>query len=260
MIPRGRAAMAVGVACLVACGCQTVQTSKSGTWQTGEPITPTSYQVSRERISRGVGKLRRMAVLQVEQTEPKACDASHDPVARLDAVDVELSEELLARQRGYEVIVPSVERHAEWLMPPRSAALMDEVVRWPATVDAFSAGPATRALLGHLQVDEKVDGLLILRVQQSCNNAHAGLRGLLAIGSLGMSEAFPNWGMLQLYKVYRAAVFETRSARVVWQVGQDPIDQQSEVWMGARSKDNVYNDLGHLFETLENATPKILTR
>ena len=260
MTPGTWMTVAAGFVCLVVSGCETAQISKSGSWQTSEPITPTSYQVSRERLSRSVGKLRRMAVLQVEQPAPKACGASGDPAPQFHAVDDELRDEVLARRKGYEVIVPDPQRDAEWLMPPGSAAFLQEVMRWPPGVEDFPAGPATKALLEHLHRVDQVDGLLILRVQDTCGNADPGVRTLVGVFSAGLSEILPNRQMTEVHKFYRAAVFETSSAHVVWQVGLPADDVNLNYYLGPQNQKTTPKKMEQVFESLEPATPKVLTR
>lgn len=253
MILRGFVGLATGLVCLIVPGC--------GTWQTSEPITPASYQISREGVSRSVGKLRRMAVLQVVQAAPKACGATVDAEAAMHPVDLEVREELLARRKGYEVIVPDAERYAEWLVPPGSAAFVGEVMQWPLTVEDFSVGPMTRVLLERLRLDEQVDGLLVLRVQYTCQNALMPLRGFMAIATLGISEILPDPRLRETYKVYRAAVFETSSGRVVWQVGQNSeILRWTDGFSPRDAKVGTPTDMQRLFEDFESSVPKILTR
>jgi hypothetical protein len=253
MIPREFVSLLAGLACLIVSGC--------GTWQTSEPITPTSYQISREGVSRSVGKLRRMAVLQVEQMAPTACGATADSEAVIRPVDLEVRDELLTRRKGYEVIVPDAKRYAEWLVPPGSAAFVGEVMLWPSTVDDFSAGPLTRALLERLRLDDLIDGLLILRVQYTCSNAIMPFRGLMAITTLGISEILPDPKLRETYMVYRITVFETSSGRVVWQVGKISSNLQLIDSFSLRdSKVGTPTDMEHLFEDFEPAVPKILTR
>lgn len=253
MILRGFVALAAGLACLVVPGC--------GTWQTSEPITAASYQTSREGVPRSVGKLRRMAVLKVVQAAPKACGATADTEATINSVDPEVRDELLARRKGYEVIVPDAERYAEWLVPPGSAAFVAEVMQWPLTVADFSAGPMTRALLERLRLDEQVDGLLVLRVQYTCTNAITPFRGLMAIGTLGLSEILPDPRLRETYKLYRVAVFETSSGRVVWQVGQSSeILRWTDGFSPRDPKVGAPTDMQRIFEDFESSVPKILTR
>jgi hypothetical protein len=121
--------------------------------------------------------------------------------------------------------------------------------------------PLTRALLERLRLDDKVDSLLVLRLQSTCQNAIVPFRGFMAISTLGISEILPDPKLRETYKVYRVAVFETSSGRVVWQVGQSSANLKLIDWFSLRDpKVGTPTDMERLFEDFEPAVPKVLTR
>jgi hypothetical protein len=229
-------------------------------WQTSEPVTPASYEVSRAKVSRTVGKLRRLVVLRVDQAPPKACGQNFDGDVSLGPDDPTGFVGTLITDKGYEVIVLDEARFADLLGAPGRDVLVAELLARLHEPGDGSAGPATSALLERLREDDLVDGLLVLGSELTCLNANAAMRGLYSIGTLGMHAIMPNRDWQQTYPTYRVMVFETTSARVVWRNEWNAWSQASDYFRGMASAKEGPLPIESLLEPLEPAVPKVLTR
>lgn len=229
-------------------------------WQTSEPVTPASYQSSRERIPRSVGKLRRMALLWVEQGPPDACVAGAKAEAALQQAASGLREDMLTGRKGYDVIIPDALRYAAWLAPPGSQALVDDILHLPSAPDGAAPGPSLRALIERLRVDDLVDGLLIVHMQSTCSNANPAFRALMSTFTLGMHALWPDARTQEQFRHGRALVFETSTGHLVWRneafITATGWGRSLNPFTGrdARPDDEI------LLQDLETAVPKILTR
>jgi hypothetical protein len=201
-------------------------------WQTSEPVTPSSYEVSRAKISRTVGKLRRLVVLRVDQAPPKACRQGFDCAPNLGSDDPTGFVGTILTSKGYEVIVLDEERYADWLEPPNRDGFAVELLAQLHRPGDGSAGSRTRALLERLREEERVDGLLVL-------------------GAGYFLEAYP---------VYRVMVFETTSARAVWRNEWNSLNQLADHFKNLGSPGAGLLPVETLLEPLEPAVPKVLTR
>jgi hypothetical protein len=201
-------------------------------WQTSEPVTPASYKISSARISRTVGKLRRLAVLRVDQAPPKACRQGFDCAASLGSDDPKGFVGTIITNKGYEVIVLDEARYADWLRPPSRDGLAVELFAHLHEPGDGSAGPRTRALLEQLREEDRVDGLLV-------------------VGAEYFLEAYP---------VYRVLVFETTSARAVWRNEWNSTNQLADHFKNMGAPQAGLLPVESLLEPLEPAVPKVLTR
>lgn len=223
-------------------------------WQTQETVTPSSYQHSRAQVERSVGKLRRLAVLQIHQQAPSECHAGSAGEARVTAVPEEVLNEQLRRDKGYEVIEPDLLAVAQ-TTSFRSDAFLAEATQWQVTDEAAKVGPATRQLLDHLRQRERADGLLVVRVASTCENADRRLRGFLSVMTLGLHAKWPEPRTLELYSACTAWIYESANARLVWQHGITQCDPTLPS-RGLMKR----TELRELLAPLEAAVPRILTR
>lgn len=232
----------------------------AGSWQTESPVTPSSYQSARDRMARTEGKLRRLAVLALDQAAPKACGRQTDNEATIDRAD-DTSRQQLVDAKGYELVEIDAQRLAAWLDAPALAALGADILA--RLVDKPGAAPAAgsplQRLLERLRTEGRADGLLVLHRRTTCSNAITPLRAMLGIGTLGLSEVWPDERLQQLDALHGGAMFETASGRLVWR-----LDTTAEV--GARVQD--YFSFGgaarpgfaRVIDALEPAVPRLLTR
>lgn len=235
--------------CLALVGC--------APWQTAQPVHPTSYQVSREHIPRTVGKLRRIALIGIHQSAPKACEGNGEVTLLHQGLDAEAAT-YLGDIKGYEVILPNHAGGLEWAPPGQEQALLEEIAAWSKnTRDDATLGPLTLALLDRAGHDARVDGLVLLHVELTCARANQPFRVFLGVASLGVSEVLPDPKLAVTYPVYRAAILETSGHRCVWR------NMPSPAWKGTRDyfKQGAIKPAVHeLFDELEPAIPKLLTR
>lgn len=231
----------------------------AGSWQTEGPVTPSSYQTSRDRLARTEGKLRRLAVLVLEQAAPKACGRGTDNETRVESADESMRQPLVER-KGYELVDLDAQRLAAWLDEPARARLGADLLGQLDKPDTPPpAGSPLHRLLQHLRNDERADGLLVLHRRTTCQNAVTPMRALLGIGTLGLSEVWPDERLQQLDVYHAGGLFETASGRVVWRV-----DTAAD--LGARVQD--FLSLGaakptgfaRVIDRLEPAIPRLLTR
>lgn len=234
-------------------------TACAGSWQTEGPVTPSSYQSSRDRMARTEGKLRRLAVLTLEQAAPKACGRQTDNELTADGAD-DASRRQLVDTKGYELVDLDARRLARWLDAPALAALGADIL---AHLDSRGAAPAAGSplprLLERLRSDERADGLLVLHRRLTCENAIPPLRAIMGIGTLGLSEVWPDERLQRLEAYHAGALFETASGRLVWR-------RDTAADVGSRLQD--FFSLGgprlagfaRVIDALEPAVPRLLTR
>lgn len=223
-------------------------------WQTQEAVTPSSYQHSRAQVERSVGKLRRLAVLQIHQQAPSECHAGSAGEARFTAVPDEVLDQQLRHDKGYEVIVPDLLAVAQ-TTSFRSEAFLAEATQWQVSDETAKVGPTTRQLLDHLRQRERADGLLVLRVASTCENADRRLRGLLSVMTLGLHAKWPEPRTLELFSDCTAWIYESAKARLVWQHRITQCDPTLPS-RGLMKR----TELRELLAPLETAVPRILTR
>jgi hypothetical protein len=246
-----RAALALLAAAVLA-GC-------AAPWQTSEPVAPVSYQTSRERIPRVAGRLRRMVVLQLEQSAPRSCGAATDSVITVQHAASSLRS--LVEERGYEVHEPEATSYAPWLAAPDNAVFLAEVAQWSPRRGEVAAGPSTRALLDRLRTDDRIDGLLVVLLQHTCENADTLLRGFVSVATLGLHAISPDPRLLVPQRFYRAVIFASSSARPVWDNSLNTANiKMMDFFTGRDTRQGTPGELERLLEALESATPKLLTR
>lgn len=229
-------------------------------WQTSEPVTPASYEISRAKVSRTVGKLRRLVVLRVDQAPPKACGQAYDGEASLGLDDPAGFVGTMITSKGYEVIVLDESRFSDWLgAASRDGFVVELLARLHEAGDG-SAAPLTAALLERLRAEQRVDGLLVLGTELTCLNANPALRGAYTLGTLGAHALWPDRTWQQTYPVHRVLVFETTSARVVWRNEWNAMNQAVDHFRNMASPKEGPTPVESLLEPLEPAVPKVLTR
>lgn len=252
---RVRRLLALGLAGVLA-GC--------APWQSGAPVQAVSYQTSREQLPRTVGKLRRLAVLQM-RVVPRGCAGSTEGLGRPTALEP-AARELLAQRRGYELIEPDAAHPLAGIGDPADAATVALAADLMAARDpAQPPGTALAAWLARLRQDGRVDGLLVLRLEQACLQSSPATRGLLALFSLGVSEVVGLDATQPIEEYLEAAVFETASARMVWRNVYGRLEQQlvkpPPAPGGAGRVEAVRPwAVVHLLEGIEPAVPRLLTR
>ncbi len=239
MIVRGRLSLLV-ILTLVLTACAT-------TWQTEQPVTPSSYQTTRERIPRTVGKLRKLMVLPIRRNAPKVCRGDGEITIDYDDANYTAAAEYLATQKGYEVMRLDTARNAAWLNPEQNRDSLLEITEWFGKKNAHAIpGPLTGELLRNIRTADAADGLLIFVVQMDCKKANTPMRTINAVLSLGISELPYDYDAFLPRVIFRISILETAESRPVW--GK----YHSRDWSGKTDEE-------YLFEDLEPAVPKILT-
>lgn len=229
-------------------------------WQSPDPVTPVSYQTSRDRMERTVGKLRRLAVIELDQDAPSACVKTLDEQARLVEVDSVVAT-VLTERKGYEVVAPDPERHAELRVGADGTPLVQELLAAGAQTQTAIGGPVTRDLLQRLREQDRVDGLLVLYARRTCQNALPGFRQFMIVGTLGLSELMVDPKLLAQETGYSAFVFETEAARVVWRNKYGALAQGWDAYVSSGKTDrDAMSPVGRLIDAIEPAVPKLLVR
>jgi hypothetical protein len=240
-----------------------VALSACAPWQTREPVRAVSYQTSREQVPRTVGKLRRLAALQV-RVVPRGCADSTDGLGQLTALDA-TARELLAQRKGYELLEPDAAHPLAGVGDPLDATSRTLVAELLAAKDAAQApGPALAAWLGRLRESEGVDGLLVLKLETVCYKAMPVTRVLGALLSFGVTEALGH-KTEPVAEYLDAMVFETASARMVW---RNVYGQLEQALVEPRVKDDGPGRMAavrawsieHVLGVIEPAVPRLLTR
>lgn len=233
-------------------------------WQTSAPVTPVSYQTSREQLPRTVGKLRRLAVVQLRLV-PQGCAGGTDGAWQLTALDP-TARELLAQRKGYELIEPDAAHPLADVGDPRIATSVQLVADLLAVKDAtMPPGPALAAWLSQLREDERVDGVLVLKQEVACLKSATATRGLLALGTFGLSEVLPADFSQPMAEYLEVVVLETASARLVWRNVYGRLEQEL-VKPPMTFKGPVRGDalrvwsMTYVLKPLEPAVPRLLTR
>jgi|RhisoiCoNPM_1038542.scaffolds.fasta_scaffold02164_2 hypothetical protein len=224
-------------------------------WQTPQPVQPSSYERSYEHVERKAGRLRRLAVLAIREAPPAACGTASDGEAELAEVD-EAVRTLLVDRKGYELLAAEAQ-----LDDATTTAVLHELVRLAPGAGGDQAPAATRALLDRLRAQAQVDGLLVLHRQDSCANAVAALRGMLAVGTLGLSELIPNPDLQKIDSLCFLSILESASGRLVWHRAVD----RPQLALERFAVDDDPPSAGRCafrryLEPLEPAVPKLLTR
>lgn len=233
-------------------------------WQSNAPVTTVSYQSSREQIPRTVGKLRRMAVLQLRLL-PQVCEGGADDAFHLVPLD-KGARELLSQRKGYELIETDLPQLSVGPGDSTNAALVADL---QASMDpARPPGPSLDAWLSRLRKDERVDGLLVLRQEMPCLSAEPALRALIAVGTFGVSELAGAMGgdFAKPYAEFLdVVVFETASSRVIWRNAYGRLEQElvKPPWTIKRPRrQDAFHAwaINYLIEPIEPAVPRLLTR
>lgn len=239
--------VAAAAACVALSGCST--------WQTAIAPTPTSYGSSREQIPRTVGKLRRLAVLATDEKAPAACGASDGELAVADAG---AASDYLHRHKGYAIVALDVAAYAEWLDAARNGGFLRELADWLRdTSGEVRPGPLVSALVRTAASRERTDGVLFVHRRHTCQRANTVFRGLLGIGTLGMSELMPDPKLQELHPIYHVAIVESAGLRPVW---RRSVSVAWHDFADQFSRKEARPVVETLFEDLEPAVPAILTR
>lgn len=223
-------------------------------WQTTAQITPSSYQESFETVPRTVGKLRRLVMVSVIQPAPAVCtvgvvERSRDKIAE--------AYRILSEKKGYEVIPienPAYQTKAQ-LPVDRLAEYSAQLADWTRKSDADAIPPdPIRHIIDAIGLPVGADGVVVLHILQTCPAAEPPpptLRVLSAILSLGASE-IPNRNAVQQIVVN---ICEMRSGRIVWKNTLERA-QSIRFWKPTKTA----TDIELLFDSLDNAVPRVLTR
>lgn len=235
-------------------------------WTTEQAVTPSTYGASLARVPRTVGMLRRLAVLPIVQDLPAICREGTDDRPTISAPGG-IAGTLVSRIRdgkGYEVIPLDAALYREWLESPGNQSFLEEITRWSiSTGEGDQVGELTGKLLSRLAEEKAVDGLLVLHVRRRCEMASDALRSLRGVLTLGLNELWPDADMLAPYREYRASILEAASGRPVWRGLVRPMPNPPA---GRYAPDPatmypvLYPTHDKLFESLEPAVPKLLTR
>ncbi len=243
----GRAALAVAAG---------VTLSACAPWQTQQPVQPSSYEQSHEHVERKAGRLRRLALLSIQQAPPAACGTPSDGQAAVVPLE-DAVRQFLVDRKGYELL------DAEALLDAAATdAVLQELVRVDTGPDGGPiAAAATRALLERLRAQRHADGLLVLHRQDSCANAVRAMRGVMALGTLGLSELKPSPEMQRIETLCFLSIFETSTGRLVW---RHAVDRTQRALERLSLSDDPPPSGRCAFERylapLEAAVPKLLTR
>jgi hypothetical protein len=229
-----------------------------GTWQSSAPVEPASYRVSRARVERSLGLLRRLAVVQLNQDAPPGCHPSMHDQARLAGVD-EIVTKALVERKGYELVLPRSDPHGEAWSDADDTPLVRELLALASGSGAASGGATLRDALKRLRDSEQVDGLLVVHVRRTCARATTGLRPLLAIGSLGLSEVLVDPSLQDLVIDFSVFVLESQSAQVVWRHRRNYFVDRMD-WLGSRKPWDTWDGLRKIVDAIEPAVPKLLVR
>lgn len=224
-------------------------------WQTDQPVTPSSYQFSREKVPRTVGKLRRLVALPIRHDAPEICGQHAALTIDYEHKRFKQAVIYLTEHKGYETLHLDTDRYRTWLAAGQNQAFLSELADWAENSgEAVSPGAATQALLARMRALDAADGLLVFDIHNTCVLANPAGRAFFGVFTLGLSEWLPGGDTKKIYEVYRLAILETASSRPVWrkQVLTDP-DVQRYSWKGTSAIEN-------LFEDLDQAIPKLLTR
>lgn len=228
-------------------------------WQTSQPVTPVSYQASREKIPRQVGKLRRLAAIPIHQEEPSICSENGRGVTTLayDDPDYRRAASYLSARKGYEIVELDPATYADWLLPPANEEFLRELSNWSASSSREEApGPHVQALVNQARNREMVDGVLVFHIHRNCFMGNSAGRLTLGILTLGLNELLPDPRSKELYTTYRACILEAISGHPVWR--DDTIDHARNLWTSGHQDALSFED--NFFNDLEPAIPKILTR
>jgi len=238
MIPRNAVAVAVLVAALSS-GCARTM------WQADEsqPLTPSSYSIYQSPISRTVGKLRRILLVNTRSPTPEACHAV-EPTALPGA-----GKDYLQEEKGYEVI--DLREPGESFSETEESALAQLAAAADQTHTQVSAQTAA-AVRELASPGRKFDALMLVETGWSCHNAAPAFRWSLTAMTLGLNEVMTS--KRELAPRYRATLFEAATGQPVWQSTvqhawrfgnvdwvREPIERQ-------------------LFREIEQAVPALLTQ
>lgn len=228
-------------------------------WQTSQPVTPVSYQASREQIPRQVGKLRRLAAIPLHQEEPSICSETGRGVITLayEDPDYQRAASYLSARKGYEIVELDPAIYADRVFPPANAEFLRELSNWSAGSSREDVpGPHVQALVSQARHREMVDGVLIFHIHHNCLIGNSVGRLTLGVLTLGLNELLPDPKSKELYTIYRASILEAITGRPVWR--KVSIDHAGNIWTSGRQDALSYEE--DFFNDLEAAIPKILTR
>lgn len=233
-------------------------------WQTSAPVTPVSYQISREQLPRTVGKLRRLAVVQLRLV-PQGCAGGTDGAWQLTALDP-TAREILAQRKGYELIEPDAAHRLAGVGDRLDATTAPLVAELLAAKDAaLPPGSALAGWLARLREVERVDGVLVLKQEVACLKSSTATRGLLALFTFGISEVLPADFSQPMAEYLEVVVLETASSRLVWRNAYGRLEQElvkpPMTFNGPMRGDalRVWS-MTHVLQPLEPAVPRLLTR
>jgi len=215
----------------------------SSTWESGEPVQPSSYAERADAVPRYAGKLRRLVLLPTFY-EPVASECSPQPVGELArALDAE-ARAFLVDWKGYVVL-----EAGDALPGDARAALARDVGRWQVREpEARMPPPQSREQLRQFAAARGADGVVVMYAAPECIGVVDITLNLLAIG-------MPNFYGKALGRNFSGGLYEAGTGALVW---------QRRVSIGGRNEglpqEGVQGAIESLFGLLENAIPEILLR
>lgn len=234
-----------------------------GPLQTTTQITPSSYRESFEAVPRTVGKLRRLVMVSVIQPAPAVCAGGKEKFDKDSQDKIGEAYYHLYEKKGYDVIpVESFAYEAKAQIPAKKLAeYSTQLADWTGKSEPDGTPTdSIKHIIDDIGLPVQADGVVILHAFESCLAADSpALRGLIAISSLGLSEIpasrdNPN-SPFKTFPKFVVAVCETRSGRIVWKNTSDRA-RMIKLWKWTKPG----TELELLFDPLDNAVPKVLTR
>lgn len=226
-------------------------------WQTAETVTPISYSVSRERIPRTIGKLRRLALIPLYQPAPKICNGSgNGPALAPDQWYVGPALTSL-QDKGYEIVLLKEIIDAHTRNQLLNPSFLESIGKWSIQTQG-PLDPSLGNAISSFGKQNNFDGLLILQMEETCPFANQAFRTLLGISTLGLSEFLPNPSLQQIHYEIWATIIEVSGARPVWR--SHVLPELIDWWQDGPFATERRSATDSLFEDLEAAIPKILTR
>ena len=166
--------------------------------------------------------------------------------------------------KGYELLPLDAALYRQWLESPGNQPFLEEITRWSVSSgESLPIGEQTGLLLARLARDRNFDGLLVLHVRHRCPMASDTERDLLGILTLGLNEVLPDPYMFVPFVEYRVSILEAASGRPVWRSQVRPLANPTtsrNIPTASSAYPVLYPTLEKLFENLEPAVPKLLTR
>lgn len=229
--------------------------------QTITQVTPSSYRESFETVPRTVGKLRRLVMMSVIQPAPPVCtERNIEQFTQRSQDKINEAYYLLSERKGYEIVpIVSAAYEAKAQIPAGRLAEYSShfLAEWARKSDADAVPPdVIKRIIDAVGSPVQADGVVVLHAMQTCFAAeHPTLRGLAAIFSLGTTEIPGNPDTFKALPEFVITICERHSGRIVWKNTSSRVESE-RFWRPTKHG----SDMELLFNSLENAVPKVLTR